>query len=79
MRSDGMSEGDIIRRNRLRRMAARQGLKLVASRRRDPRAIDYGLYALIDIQTNGAVNPAIAGRWVCSWNLDQVEEYLTKD
>jgi len=37
-----------IRENRLRRMATRQGLQLVKSRRRDPRALDYGTYWLVD-------------------------------
>ena len=41
--------------NRARRMAKRQGLRLVKSRRRDPRAWDYGCYCLADIQTNGVV------------------------
>ena len=34
------------RENRLRRMAERQGLRLERSRRHDPRASSYGLYAL---------------------------------
>src|SRR5215210_2836640 len=34
--------------NRLRRMAQRQGLELRKSRVRDPRAIDYGKYWLVD-------------------------------
>jgi hypothetical protein len=62
--------------NRLRRVADRQGLKLVKSRSRDVNAIDYGLYALIDVQTGGAVNRAIADRWICSWSLDEVQAYL---
>lgn len=37
-----------VRDNRLRRMAARQRLRIVKSRRRDPRAWDYALYWLID-------------------------------
>lgn len=64
-----------IRENRLRRMAARQGLRLVKSRRRDPRAFDYGRYMLLDEQTNGVV----AGTEVIgqpSWDLDDVEERL---
>lgn len=65
--------------NRLRRAASRQGLMLRKSRSRDPNAIDHGLYALIDVQTNGAVNPAIAQRWVCSWTLDDVQDYLEGD
>jgi hypothetical protein len=33
-------------------MAARQGLRLVKSRRRDPLALDYGTYRLVDKRTN---------------------------
>jgi hypothetical protein len=39
---------DKVRENRVRRMAARQGLRLVKSRTRDPRALDYGSYMLLD-------------------------------
>lgn len=42
-----MSNADKIRENRLRRMAQRQGLRLEKSRRRDPRALDYGAYWLV--------------------------------
>ena len=38
--------------NRLRRSAARQGLQLEKSRARDPRAIGYGTYHLVDIATD---------------------------
>ena len=41
--------------NRLRRAAGRQGLRLEKSRRRDPRALGYGTYMLVDIYTDGAV------------------------
>jgi hypothetical protein len=71
-------EGNKVRENRLRRAADRQGLRLEKSRSRDPNAIDYGLYALIDVQTSGTVNSAIADRWVHSWMLDVVEEYLKR-
>lgn len=37
-----------VRENRLRRMAQRQGLRLEKSRRRDPRALDFGGYWLVD-------------------------------
>jgi hypothetical protein len=40
-------------------------------------AVDYGLYALVDVETGGAVNPAVAQRWVCSWTIDQVQDYLS--
>ena len=42
---------------RLRRAAKRQGLILRKSPRRDPCAVDYGMYALIDPETGGAVHP----------------------
>ena len=38
--------------NRLRRIATRRGMILKKSPRRDPEARDYGLYALIDRDTN---------------------------
>ena len=37
-------------------MAERQGLKLRKSRRRDPYALDYGLYMLVDGRTNAIVH-----------------------
>jgi hypothetical protein len=67
-----------IRENKLRRMADRQGLRLIKSRSRDPRAKDFGLYALIDPETGGAVNPALAQRWPCSWTVEDVEDYLAR-
>jgi len=41
--------------NRVRRMADRQGYRLLKSRRRDPRAYDFGGYMIVDVQTGGAV------------------------
>jgi hypothetical protein len=67
---------DKTRENRLRRKADRRGLRLKKSPRRDPQAMDFGLYALIDHQTGGAINPSLAGHWTCSWSLDEVETYL---
>jgi hypothetical protein len=74
-----MRTTDKVRANRLRRMAARYGLRLVKSGRRDPRAPDYGLYALIDNRIGGAVNPACpeGHQFLCSWSLADVERYLT--
>ena len=51
-----------VRENRLRRVADRRGRRLVKSGRRDPNALDYGLFALIDYETGGAVNPSLIGR-----------------
>ncbi|MDN5771128.1 MAG: hypothetical protein L0H24_09570 [Microlunatus sp.] len=41
-----------VRVNRLRRAAQRQGLRLEKSRSRDPRAIGYGTYHLVNLATN---------------------------
>jgi hypothetical protein len=58
------------------KFAARHGLTLSKSRRRDPSALDHGLYALIDPQTGGAVNRALVGQFIHSMTLDEVEDYL---
>lgn len=66
------------RETRLRRMADRQGLRLEKSRRRDPRAVDFGAYMLVDMQTNAVVaGTGEIGR--PHWSLDDVERYLTGD
>jgi hypothetical protein len=68
-----MSSDEKVRENRLRRMADRQGLKLTRSRRRDPRAIDYGLYWLTDIRTNTLISSE------AGLDIDAVERLLTGD
>jgi hypothetical protein len=70
-----MTDAEKVRENRLRRMAERQGYQLVKSRRRDPQAIDYGRWMIIDVSTNGVV--AGAGRVGPDLDLDDVELYLT--
>ena len=65
-----------VRENRVRRMADRQGLSLHKSRRRDPRAIDYGLYMLVDPSTNTVV-AGTEGTGRPNLSLDDVEEWLT--
>jgi hypothetical protein len=66
-----------VRENRLRRMAERQGLRLVKSRRRDPLALDYQLYALVSKDEF-----KIAGGWQegdrFGSTLDEVEARLSK-
>ena len=44
------------REGQLRRAARRQGLVLRKSRRRNPRAIDFGIYYLIDPTINGLMS-----------------------
>jgi uncharacterized protein YcfL len=62
-----LSTQEKVRENRIRRMAGRQGLQLVKSRRRDPRALDYGMYWLVD---NSGVE-------VTSGDADAIEAWLT--
>ncbi len=72
-----MAATDKTRETRLRRMADRQGLRLVKSRRRDPHAIDYGGFMLVDIHTNTVVaGTGAIGR--PHWSLDDVERWLTR-
>jgi hypothetical protein len=68
------------REMKLRRMAARQGLALVKSRRRDPRALDFGTYWLVD------ANDPKPARSHAPWighpdgfgSLDEVEAFLNR-
>lgn len=74
----GMDTTEKVRENRLRRAAGRQGLRLEKSRRRDPRALDYGGYFIVE-------GPAADG---ANWrartlmtsehgvSLDEVEAFL---
>ena len=68
---------DKVRENRLRRMADRQGLRLLKSRRRDELALDYGQYAIVSLQSGGTIHPHdSAGRTIYVLDLDDVAEYL---
>jgi hypothetical protein len=60
-----------IRENRLRRMAKRQGLALAKSRRRDPNALGFGLFMVVDPNLNSG---SLIG---FSLDLDGVEDWLT--
>jgi hypothetical protein len=64
------------REARLRRLAHRQGLRLVKSRTRDPDAHDFGLYGIIDPETGGTIHPSLAEFWICALSLDAVEDWL---
>ena len=67
-RRRGQSQEDKIRENRLRGMAKRQGLEILARGLRDPRAIGYGTYRLI-MQGSGTVV-------MTDVTLDEIERYL---
>jgi hypothetical protein len=66
-----MADADKVRENRARRAAARQGLKLVKSKRRDRRALDYAVWTIVNTQTNAVT----AGG---SLSIDQVEDFLNR-
>lgn len=68
-----------VRENRLRRMAARAGYKLDKCRRRDPNALGFGTYQLVNLGTGGVD--------YADWNalgtgygldLDDIERWLTE-
>ena len=73
-----MVQSEITREKRLRRAAARQGLRLSKSPRRNRRAEDYGKYRVEDPTPGGSV---VAGGvpYRYSLNLDQVELVLFPD
>src|SRR5262249_38524937 len=62
-----MNANDSRREQRLRRVAARQGLRLSKSARRDPHADDYGRYRLEERNGTGAV---VAGGSPFAYSLD---------
>lgn len=63
-----MENAEKVRENLLRRMAERQGYTLHKSRRRDPRATDYGTFTL---------TPA-KGKPRVFTSVDEVEQFLTR-
>lgn len=62
--------------NKVRRMAARQGLRLMKSRRRDPNAWDYGTYMLVDLPTNIVVFADWSVGQGFGLDLDEVATFL---
>ena len=73
-----MEASEITREKRLRRAAARQGLRLSKSARRDPYANDYGKYRVENPHLNGVI---VAGGspFDYSLDLDEVEVVLFPD
>jgi hypothetical protein len=64
-----------VRENRLRRVAERRGMKLLKSRRRDPDAIDFGGFMLVDAYTNAVIEGATHHAYSAS--LDDIETVLS--
>jgi len=71
--ASSMDNYEKTRENRARRAAERRGLRLERSRRRDPQAIGYGRYQLIDIATGAVASLGGTGGWL---TLDQAEAQL---
>jgi len=73
-----MDASEITREKRLRRAAARQGLRLSKSARRNPYANDYGKYRVEDPHLGGSI---VAGGspFDYSLDLDEVEKVLRPD
>ena len=72
-----MDAKERVRERRIRRMAERQGYKLSRSARRDPRALDYGKYSLIDLRTRTRLFADELSNYGAT--LDQIEAFLTRD
>jgi hypothetical protein len=68
-----MEAQELSRERRLRRVAARQGLRLSKSPRRDPRASEHGRYRIED-RDGGVVAGGAPFRF--SLDLDGVEDVL---
>ena len=71
-----MAETEKVRENRLRRMAARQLLRLEKSRARDHRGAMYGKYRLVDDRNVVVLG---ASRAAFDATLDAIERFLTDD
>src|SRR4051794_12325909 len=67
-----------VRETKCRRAAARQGLVLLKSRRRDPRALTFGTYGLVDASTNAWVTYDGGSQAGYGLSLDEIEEWLNK-
>lgn len=74
-----MNPSEKIRENRIRRTIARRGYALNKSRRRDPKAWDFGSYQITDPQGGGLVFANWAVGHGFGLSLDDVEEWLERD
>ena len=64
------------RERNARRAAARQDLVLKRSPRRDPRALDFDLYALVRADTGRPVHPVPPSRNIFMLTMEKVEQLL---
>ncbi len=75
---DRMDQDEKVRENLLRRMAERQGLALRKSRTRDPRALDYDRWMILDL-TKSSAPVGVGPTGKPSMTLDEVEANLMGD
>ena len=68
-----------VRENRLRRMADRQGYRLLKSRARDPRDITFGGYKFVDLEAGGCVFGFGNANRGYAASLDEIETWLTSE
>jgi hypothetical protein len=77
---DSMSDRELkVAEDRLRRVAVRYGYKLQKSPRRDQRAPDFGLFALIDPRTGGTVNAGSVVNTPFGWTIGDVWQFLMEE
>jgi hypothetical protein len=70
---------DKVRENRLRRKLDRMGYRLEKSRARDPDAITYGGFQIIDHQAGGVVAGWGNANRGFAFTLDDVERWVERD
>jgi hypothetical protein len=70
-----MDQDEKVRVNRLRRMAARRGLRLIRSRQRDPGGLEYGKFRVED--ATGAQPAKFRTGERYGLTIDEVEKRLT--
>jgi hypothetical protein len=72
-----MTTADKIRENRLRAAAWRQRYQIMKSRRRDPRALDYGGYMIVDPHNNSVEAGGMGDGF--QMTINDVEKWLASD
>ena len=73
-----MDQDEKVRENRLRQVAKRRGYELSKSRRRDPLAVDFGVWRLWRASIGGPGGDVLTGGIELD-SLDKVEKFLDGD
>jgi hypothetical protein len=63
--------------NWVRRLAFRHGYQMHKSRRRDPGAMDHGLWSVVSTRTGQTVDSRRGWPPVYNWSLDEIVAFLT--